>query len=98
MPDESYTPQLVLTQSARAKLDTFNTEEYLSAISILFEILSDPHADDVRKFATNSFPYASGIIEFLADGWYVAYRIAGNGDVQVSRMFRESDLPPRYPA
>ena len=62
---------------------------------MLFEILSDPEADNVRKFATRGFPFAPGVIEFFADGWYVVYRVAGNGDVQVSRMYREEDLPPR---
>ena len=98
MSEESHTPQLILTQSAQAKLDTLNAEEYLSAISVLFEILTDPHTDNVRKFASNAFPFALGTIEFLADGWYVVYRIADNGDVQVSRMFQESDLPPRFQA
>jgi len=64
-------------------------------MSVLFEILSDPEADSVKKFATRGFPYAPGVIEFLADGWYVVYRIASNGDVQVSRIYREVDLPPR---
>lgn len=98
MSDESHTPELVLSQSVQAKFDTLTSEEYLSVISVLFEILSDPHADNIRKFATSAFPFAPGTIEFMASGWYVVYRIADNGDVQVSRLFRESDLPPRYPS
>ena len=95
MSTEPHTPQLVLTATVRSRLDSYNFREYLSAISVLFEILSDPEVDDIKKFDASGFPYPPGVIEFLADGWYVVYRVASNGDVQVSRMYRESDLPPR---
>ncbi|MCY4652072.1 MAG: hypothetical protein OXC95_02790 [Dehalococcoidia bacterium] len=43
------------------------------------------------------FPYQPGMTAFLSDGWYIAYRVINDGDVQVSRIELESDLPPRYP-
>ena len=95
MSTEPQSPKLILTATVHSRLDSYNFRDYLSAISVLFEILSDPEADNVKKFATRGFPFAPGVIEFFADGWYVVYRVVGNGDVQVSRMYREVDLPPR---
>ena len=95
MSAEPPTPKLVLTATVRSRLESYNSRDYLSAISVLFEILSDPEADNIRKFPTRGFPFAPGVIEFLADGWYVVYRVVENGDVQVSRIYREEDLPPR---
>ena len=95
MSTEPHAPKLALTATVRSRLESYNFRDYLSAISVLFEILSDPEADNIKKFATRGFPFAPGVVEFLADGWYVVYRVADNGDVQVSRIYRESDLPPR---
>lgn len=95
MSTEPHAPKLVLAATVRSRLDSYSSRDYLSAVGVLFEILSDPEADNVRKFATRGFPFAPGVIEFLADGWYVVYRIADNGDVQVSRMYRQEDLPTR---
>lgn len=95
MSTDPHQPLLVLAATVRSKLDSYSSREYLSAMSVLFEILSDPEADNVRKFATRGFPFAPGVVEFFADGWYVVYRVASNGDVQVSRLYREEDLPPR---
>ena len=43
--------ELRYSHSARAKLDSYNLEDYLSAINSLFEILSNPAPDEVKKFA-----------------------------------------------
>ena len=91
-------PRLVLTRTARSTLDEYDLEDYLSAISSLFEILSNPAPDEVRKFAIGGgFPYQPGMTAFLADGWYIAYRVTDDRDVHISRIMRESDLPPRHP-
>ena len=91
-------PRLVFTQAARSTLDEYNFEDYLSAISSLFEILANPAPDDVKKFAIGGgFPYQPGMTAFFADGWYIAYRVVNDGDVHISRIMRESDLPPRNP-
>ena len=90
--------ELRYSHSARSNLDSYNLEDYLSAISSLFEILSNPAPDEVKKFNIGGgFPYQPGMTAFLADGWYIAYRVVNDGDVQVSTIMRESDLPPRYP-
>ena len=43
--------ELRYSHSARSNLDSYNLEDYLSAISSLFEILSNPAPDEVKKFA-----------------------------------------------
>lgn len=76
-------------------MDSLNFEEYLSAINVLFSILTDPSADGIRKFRSDYFPYPPGTIEFLDEEWYVVYRVSAYGNVQVAIMRRIADLLPR---
>lgn len=92
---QEHTPQLIYAVSVRATLDSLDFEESLSAINALFSILTDPSYDDVRKFRADHSLYPSGTVEFLNEEWYIAYRVADNGDVQISIMRRVSDLLPR---
>ena len=59
MSTEPYSPQLVLTAIVRSRPDSYNFSDYLSAISMLFEILSDLGADNMSKFAAGGFPFTS---------------------------------------
>lgn len=92
---QEHTPQLIYAVSARSTLDSLDFEEYLSAVNVLFSILTDPSYDGVRKFRADYSLYPPGTIEFLNEEWYIAYRAADNGDVQISIMRRISDLLPR---
>ena len=89
--------ELRYSHSARSKLDSYNLDDYLSAISSLFEILSDPAPDEVKKFAIGGgFPYQPGMTAFFADGWYIAHRVVNDGDVHISTIMREANLSPRH--